>query len=358
LNESRRSCSCELAIATEGMLRMATLLPLPGLLGHHGVDSEVVFREAEVDPGLFTDAENVIPLAKVGRLLALAAEAGGGSALGLELGSRSGVDVLGAVGRAIRLAPDLGAALRALILHLHLHNSGSVPTLWEGTTLATFGYTIYCPNIPGIELVYDGSMAIAYNVLVELAGPGWRPSEVRLHRYKPTDITPYQKHFGVPLRFGADHAALVFASADLARPLASADPILYGHSLAGLRQKDASGLSGQVHRLLLRLFISGSGYDGVTLAHVAPLFELKPRTLNRRLRAEGTTFVALLVRVRYEIARQLLRDTRMRLTDIATILGYAETASFCRAFQRWSGTTATAWRSAYGTWSGRESAHG
>jgi AraC-like DNA-binding protein len=71
--------------------------------------------------------------------------------------------------------------------------------------------------------------------------------------------------------------------------------------------------------------------------------------LNHRLRSEGTTFVALLAGARYKIARQLLRDTRMRLTDIATILGYSETASFCRAFQRWSGTTATAWRSAYGT---------
>jgi AraC-like DNA-binding protein len=66
------------------------------------------------------------------------------------------------------------------------------------------------------------------------------------------------------------------------------------------------------------------------------------------LRAEGTTFSALLAEVRYEVALQLLRDTHLQIRDIALVLGYSDSASFNHAFRRWSGTTSTGWRASHG----------
>jgi AraC-like DNA-binding protein len=63
------------------------------------------------------------------------------------------------------------------------------------------------------------------------------------------------------------------------------------------------------------------------------------RTLNRRLRAEGTTFQQLLDEVRFEAACQLLDTASTPITEIAVSLGYAETSAFSRAFRRWSGST-------------------
>jgi AraC-like DNA-binding protein len=63
------------------------------------------------------------------------------------------------------------------------------------------------------------------------------------------------------------------------------------------------------------------------------------RTLNRRLKAEGTTFQQLLDEVRFEAACQLLDTARIPITEIAVSLGYAETSAFSRAFRRWSGAT-------------------
>jgi AraC-like DNA-binding protein len=62
-------------------------------------------------------------------------------------------------------------------------------------------------------------------------------------------------------------------------------------------------------------------------------------TLNRRLKAEGTTFHELLDEVRFEAACQLLDTARIPITDIAASLAYAETGAFSRAFRRWSGVT-------------------
>jgi AraC-like DNA-binding protein len=77
---------------------------------------------------------------------------------------------------------------------------------------------------------------------------------------------------------------------------------------------------------------------------VAQLFALPRRTLNRRLEEQGYTFQGLVNEVRYEIARQLLEDTRMSMGQIAAALDYGDASAFTRAFRRWSGQTPTAWR--------------
>jgi AraC-like DNA-binding protein len=68
------------------------------------------------------------------------------------------------------------------------------------------------------------------------------------------------------------------------------------------------------------------------------------RTLNRRLHEEGTSFRRELDGMRYEVARQLLADTRLPLSKIGPALGYADTTAFIRAFKRWSGAPPARWR--------------
>jgi AraC-like DNA-binding protein len=354
--ETRNPISpCRLAehgLVTEGALRMAPLLVLPRLLADHGVDADAVIREAGCDPVLFTNPENTIDFAAVGRLLAHTAAITGDPYPGLELGRRSGLDVLGVLGEAIYLAPDLGTALRALILHFHLHDRGAVPSLWESDNHAMFGYTLYRPDVPGTDHIYDAALVISRNVLMKLTGKKLKISEVRMFRDQPAYIEPFRQYFRTRLCFGAAHAAIVFPVADLARPLPGADPDTYAKALRDLENmegaSDSNLIGNKVRRLLHRMFIAGSGPDGIDLQRIAQLFELHPRTLNRRLRVEGTTFNALLAETRYDIARQLLRDTHLQAADIAFILGYAETASFNHAFRRWSGTNATEWRSSNG----------
>jgi AraC-like DNA-binding protein len=192
-------------------------------------------------------------------------------------------------------------------------------------------------------------LAIAHNTFSELVGKDWSLTEVRLFRDPPADVEPFRRHFRARLRFAAEHAAIVFPATDLARPLAASDAGAYVKALRELEtmedSSDARQLGNKVRRLLHGLFITEFGLGRIDLQAIAQLFALHPRTLNRRLRAEGTKFNALLAETRYEIARQLLRDTNLRVADIANILGYADSASFNHAFRRWSGATATRWRS-------------
>jgi AraC-like DNA-binding protein len=68
------------------------------------------------------------------------------------------------------------------------------------------------------------------------------------------------------------------------------------------------------------------------------------RTLSRRLSAFSTNFQALVDEGRFEIARQMLEDSAMEVSQIAASLDYADASAFTRAFRRWSGTTPALWR--------------
>ena len=139
-----------------------------------------------------------------------------------------------------------------------------------------------------------------------------------------------------------------FRAKDLSRPLPGSDARAYA---GGLREVEAleafrdGGLHEHIQRVLRRLLIAGAPASELRLEPVAALFGLHVRTLNRRLRAEGTSFKALLDETRYRIARQLLRDTPLPMQELAITLGYADVTAFTRAFRRWSGVSPAVWRS-------------
>jgi AraC-like DNA-binding protein len=78
----------------------------------------------------------------------------------------------------------------------------------------------------------------------------------------------------------------------------------------------------------------------------ADVLSMHPRTLNRRLQRSGTSFRQLCDERHRTTAYQWLLDTEFPIAEIAARLQYADTLAFIRAFQRWSGSTPVAWRTA------------
>ena len=329
----------------EGAVRVGPLFGIPHLLQKKGLNAARVMAEVGVDPSLFDDPNNTIPFATMGQLFRACAEQAGCAHFGLLTGQMAGADTLGAVGLLAQHAPDVGAALRDIILYLHLHDRGAVPTLAVADNLAILGYAIYQRGVVATDQIYDGAIAIGFNIMRELCGPTWLPTEVLFSHAKPLDTEPFRQFFRARLRFDAEATALHFPASWLRQPLRGANPQLRRILEAEIERLEAragSDLPGQLRRVLRNLLVSGRG----SMDQVAQLFAIHRRTLNRRLTAQRISFKQLVDEVRFEIAHQLLRDTNMLLVEIASILDYADAASFTRAFRRWSGTTPGAWREA------------
>ena len=90
-------------------------------------------------------------------------------------------------------------------------------------------------------------------------------------------------------------------------------------------------IAGQLKRKLAELLAAGeANADAACRA-----LKLSRRTLQRRLRAEKTTFQKVLNEVRAELAARYLSDERLKVFDVAMLLGYSNLSSFTTAFKSW-----------------------
>jgi AraC-like DNA-binding protein len=63
--------------------------------------------------------------------------------------------------------------------------------------------------------------------------------------------------------------------------------------------------------------------------------KLSRRTLQRRLKAEKTSFQKILQEVRAVLAISYLKDDRLKALEVAMLLGYSSISSFTTAFKSW-----------------------
>jgi len=87
-----------------------------------------------------------------------------------------------------------------------------------------------------------------------------------------------------------------------------------------------------------------------TIETMAARLHVTPRTLNRYLAREGTTFRDLALQVRSRRARALLADGKLPVSQIAYALGYTDLANFSRSFKKACGVTPSAYRDVLKNW--------
>ena len=99
------------------------------------------------------------------------------------------------------------------------------------------------------------------------------------------------------------------------------------------RPTDPNSLRRRVEAKLEPMLESGE----VSLDRLASELGMSRATLQRRLKAEGTSFEALLDGLRQRLARRYLRKDNYSVKKTAYLLGFSDPAAFSRAFKRWTG---------------------
>jgi AraC-like DNA-binding protein len=192
----------------------------------------------------------------------------------------------------------------------------------------------------------DFGFASLMNIARKATAQSIMPTRVSFQHPAPKRTASYREWFGEHVTFDAPHDEISFTRADLERPLVSADPtlrdVLEAHARVLLeRLPDEQAKTAQrVRHAIADQLRAGAP----SLESVADSLGLPSRTLQRRLRDEGTRFDALLDEVRQELAKRYLRDDRISIQEAAFLLGFADVASFHRAFVRWTGKTPAKFR--------------
>jgi AraC-like DNA-binding protein len=187
-------------------------------------------------------------------------------------------------------------------------------------------------------------MAAIVRAARAMLGRHLAPTRVQLTRPIPANRARFDDFFRSPVHYASSENLLAFTRADVERPvpgghdrLASVGDQTVAAYLARLEQKSVAD---RLREVLVDAIAAGEP----DVEAVAAELTMSGRTLQRRLRDEGTSFRDVLAGTRRELAEALLTSGAGSVTQIGHRLGFCETAAFSRAFRRWTGQSPASWR--------------
>jgi len=306
-------------------------------LSRYGLDMDRIAPDSRIDCALEL------------RIFCSLSELSNDPIVGLNLGTRLGLSGYGAFSLMLLTCATSWEAMLASRRYQALTYLFSNLELTPGQSSSELAFIpAKMPDWPG-RLRIDMEMAGCLKLQQDLSLAGGTDlllEHVSLPYPRPPEYKTYEAYFGCPVSFGDSHARMRINNSSLQQPMAGADRIantMYRQECDRLLEialrESNSDLAEQVRQ---HLMLFQGGYPDAP--SIAAVFGMSERNLRTKLSNQQTSYRQLLDEVRHARACQLLEETRDPIEAIALQLGYAETASFIHAFQRWAGCSPSRFR--------------
>jgi AraC-like DNA-binding protein len=315
---------------------------LVDVAGRFGVRADRLLSGSAVRPRMLESAHMVVPRGAffelVARALALTGEPGLGFYFGLSLKLSSH----GPLGLLAMTSPTLRDALHAAERFMQLRATElSIRMEQHGDQTAV----VFAHAVPaGLQVFFTEAMFVML-LQVGRALTGRALAGVCEHAYaEPAHFRRFAHLLPPHARFGQRDNRLLMPTALLDQAVVTSDEVM-ARRVERECQAELVALDRRlsfVSKLRRDLRVARGGFP--SLEQAAERRGISERTLKRKLAAQGTSYRALVEELRRERAVELLRDPTLGVEAIAGVLGYADKASFHRAFRRWFGTTPATFR--------------
>lgn len=306
-------------------------LALPRTLRHglraYGVDLAAVGRRLGIE------ASGPMAPAQLDALLDAALGEVSDPCAGLDFGGEIRPELFGVGGFAALSAGTFDEALRRLARYKVIATTDRLElTPTRGGTRVVITVGRGSPRVTRLRA--DGELAFLIRFASVALGRRVRPITAAITGQPACGVARYEAVLGVPVRVGARHDELVFATADLACSLITHDPEL-GETFVTTAERrmraSAGDIVARVRAAIPPLLRGGSP----TLTAIASTLATSERSLQRSLAEHGTSFTELVDGVRRELSHDLLADPELTRDEVAYLLGFARTSSLHRAVARW-----------------------
>lgn len=272
--------------------------------------------------------------------------------LGLRLAARQDIGALGPLALAIQASANVGEALdcatRFLLVHSRIITLTLVPDPDRASDVVALRYGIRDDDLLAHQRI-DLGMGFVHRALTDMVGGPYGLRSVDLPHRPRAPIGAYESFFGAPVRTDRPVGLLRLPAGIHKQPLkGGGNAYLRQLAEAFLAERFPTGHSPRETAPRVRAAIEqtlGTAQTGI--ATVAAMLAVHPRTLQRRLAAEGTSFARLLDDVRRNAARRYLTGTDMPLSQVAALLGLSEQAALTHSCRRWWSATPTSIRSGH-----------
>lgn len=323
------------------MLRAASLRGFAPLVVELGGDPDRLLERFGMSADLIADDDALVPITAHDLMLDTAAAELDCPDLGLRLAERQDLGILGPLALAIQASSTVAEALQCASRFMFVHSPAlSIgiepdPRGRRGVVALTYRKDLLesSYSAQGIEL----GVGLFHRMAQVLVGGRAGLRSVEFPHQPLSPVRRYTDYFGSDVKFGRPVAALRVERRVLDQHFAHANEAIRAVAVRFLADNfpdPDSQVAARVRRVLAES-LAGTPM----IAHVARLLAVHPRTLQRQLAAEGTTFGELLDEVRRDAAHRLITTTDLSLGQVAALLGFTEQSTLSHSVRRWYATS-------------------
>ncbi len=315
--------------------------PILKSVAERGFDADRFCRFASFDAALLRDPESRIDAAELERLMLAGAAFTGDDHFGLRQGRHTEIADLGVLGYVMMHSDTVREALQAYRRYNDILCSGfQLECEPEGGDVR-LRFVLQKENGSLSRHCAEDMASSVYRLLCAMSNRRFPLEEVAFaHAAPPGDVEPYVEAFGLAPRFEADDHAIRFRKHLLDSPILYADAKLR-HLFESVAARTLESLSTgrAMTDAVFRLLLERMPASLPTLAETAASFHMSVRSLQAKLKEEGTSYNDLAAAVRRELAERYLRQPEHSVGDVAYLLHFSEPSAFQNAFKRWTGVT-------------------
>lgn len=259
---------------------------------------------------------------------------------GLHFGESLQLSALGAVGEIIKSSSTVGKAITIACSLAYLitpminlrvsHNKTSFIIHFDSAQKKYEKHVSYKQTL-------DLLMVFVIHELNGLILKKIKPLKIK---YKNTInyIKEYERIMRCEPQFSKHENSMAFPSIYWNEPILSSNHglqeiLVSQHQHLLMQPLNESSFQTKVSNYLL----SNSYLSLVSIEQIAANFNISTRTLQRRLKLEGTSFQQIADEARKALSIQYLSTGEYAVKEIAHMLGYNEISAFTRTFKRWTG---------------------
>lgn len=319
------------------MIRLGFFKPFVDELLHRGCDPSGLFASAGLTEEALLSDDILIPANVMYRLAEEAAALAQDPFLGATMGSRFDFrhsELINPKGRQLGTLADV---LICFVQHATEHASSQIYSLSiDGLGARLRGKRTFVP-VGRVHQVDAWDVAVWTTVIRRLLGRKWDASEYTVRVSNPSVLPEKLVPASCLIQGDNTGCEVLFPST-----------WLEARNTIGQRRRKRRAKSlpppDTVEQSLREALRSMKLSNAATVKKAAKHFGVHPRALQRALKEAGSSYSEVIDGQRKISAMETLSSGDMSVTDLATSLGYTDSANFSRTFRRWTGQSPSEYR--------------
>jgi AraC-like DNA-binding protein len=266
---------------------------------------------------------------------------------GMRLAKRQGGGgMFGPLGLVMKNSKTFGDALHYVSEHTYAHSLAARVWLLRspGDKTLFAGHDILLDRMPNKSQAMEQILLTGHLAATDITGGRARVRRVHFRHQPVSSLRVYRRYFGCEIRFGQNEDGVVFSERDLASPIVGPDSQAYATATSFIDAQFTQHmppLDAQVRGVIMQHV----GTPGCRNERIAAELNLHPKTMQRALKAKGTSFQKIKDEVRRDLMLYYLTQTTLDFARLSERLGFTEQSVMTRFCNRWFSMPPTRLRS-------------